>query len=256
MRKLERTFGAMRKVGGRAAVEYALAFAADSKQSDDRRVRALAAIEGNFDQKNPSDIQHILALAAADDTPDKVRDLAFLRVGEMPRDRVIGKLYEIFNNKKWQVRWVAAQIAIRMSKTDQIPEILGKLPQGKADNFALTEVLTYGDWMGNPKTMAEKDGKKARDVLLSFVRDPRLSARLTALGFFYSHGSKSDLGLLAPFENDATPTPKCDDKQKNCDWKCYVPKESNPKEKEEKDIKSLGEFVRFCVEQTIKEGKS
>jgi hypothetical protein len=254
--QLERVFGSMKKVGGRAVVQWCLEFAANAKQSDDRRVRALAAIEGAFDTKNPNDVQRLLALASADDTPDKVRDLAFLRVGEIPRDKVIAKLYETFtHNKKWQVRWVAAQVAIKMSTTAEIPEILSKLPGGKAENFAMTEALTYGDWMGNPKTMAEKDAKTARAQFLPFLKDGTVAARFTAFGFFFSHGAKSDLEMLSGFEGEKMAAPKCDDKQKECEWKCYIPKEGKPDEKEPKDVSTLGDFVKYCIQPTIKSQK-
>ncbi|HQP35103.1 MAG TPA: hypothetical protein PLI95_07990 [Polyangiaceae bacterium] len=254
--QLERVFGAMKKVGGRAVVEYCIGFASEAKQSEDRRVRALAAIEGNFDHKNQVDSQRILALASADETPDKVRDLAFMRVGEMPREKVIGKLYELFGSaKRWQVRWVAAQVAVKMSTTEQIPEILGKLPGGKAQNFSLTEALTYGEWMGNTKMMPEKGGKTARAQLAGYLKEGSTSARLVALGFFYSHGTKADLQTLGAYESDRTPAPKCDDKQKECEWKCYIPKESKPQEKEPKDVATLGDFVKYCIEPAIKEKK-
>ena len=254
--QLERVFGAMRKVGGRAVVEYCIEFAGNTKQSEDRRVRALAAIEGNFDHKNATDSQRILVLAAADETPDKVRDLAFMRVGEMPRDKVIGKLYEIFTGaKRWQVRWVAAQVAVKMSTTDQIPEIIGKLPGGKAENFSMTEALTYGDWMGNPKMMPEKDGKTAKSQFTPFLKEGQTSARLVAFGYFYGHGTKADLETLGAFESDKTPAPKCDDKQKECEWKCYIPKESNPQEKEPKEVGTIGDFVKYCIEPAIKDKK-
>lgn len=251
--QLERVFGAMRKVGGRAVVEYCLEFAANAKHTEDRRVRALAAIEGNFDTKNPNDVQRILALAAADETPDKIRDLAFLRVGEIPRDKVITKLYEIFGNpKKWQVRWVAAQVAVKMSTTEQIPEILNKLPGGKAGNFAMTEAITYGDWMGNTKLMPEKEGKTARAQFTPFLKEGSTAARFVAFGYFFSHGTKADLEMLAAHEGDKTPAPKCDDKQKECEWKCYIPKEGKPGEKEPKDVGTLGDFVKYCIEPSIK----
>jgi hypothetical protein len=256
--QLERVFGAMRQVGGRAVVEYCLQFAGDTKNSEDRRVRALAAIEGNFDTKNPNDVERIMALAAADETPDKIRDLAFMRVGEIPRDKVINKLYDLFtNNKKWQVRWVAAQVAVKMSTTDQIPEILSKFPGGKADNFSLTEALTYGDWMGNPKTMpvADKDGKPAREQFMALLKEGQTAARFTAFGFFYSHGTKADLEMLAAYHADKTPAPKCDDKQKECEWKCYIPKEGSPDEKVPKDVGTLGDFVKYCIEPAIRAQK-
>lgn len=253
--QLKKIFGAMKKLGGRAVVEFCLSYAAQSSNAEDRRALALAALEGNFDQKDANDTKRLLDLAGADDTPDKVRDLAFRRVGEMPRDKVISRLYEIFNNKRWQVRWVAAQYVIKMSDTTQIPEIMGRLPGGRAENFALTEALSYGDWMGTKSNMAEKNGKTARSELEPFLKDGNVARRTVALGWFYSHGTAQDLGFLGAYESDGTATPKCDEKQTECEWKCYVPKADKPDEKEQKEISNVGEFVRFCIEPAIKDRK-
>ena len=70
-----------------------------------------------------------------------MRDLAFQRVGEMPRDLVVGRLYPMFSAKKWKSRWVAASTVLRMSSTDQLGEFMSKLPAGPAPGFAITEPL-------------------------------------------------------------------------------------------------------------------
>ncbi len=253
--QLKKIFGAMKKLGGRPVVEFCLNYASQATNSEDRRSLALAALEGNFDQNNPDDTKRLLDLAAADDTPDKVRDLAFRRVGEMPRDKVISRLYSIFSNKRWQVRWVAAQYVIKMSDTTQIPEFMSKLPGGRAENFALTEALSYADWMGTKTNMAEKNGKTARSELEPYFRAGTVAQRTVALGWFYSHGTKADLSFLNGFENDSMSTPKCDDTQTDCQWKCYVAKADKPDEKEQKDISTVGEFVKFCVVPAIQDRK-
>ncbi len=253
---MERVFGAMKRVGGRAVVEYCLKYAADKNHAESRRVRAIAALEGNFDQKNQADISKILSIAASDETPDKVRDVAFARIGEMSRDKVIGKLYENFSAKKWQVRWVAAQTVLKMSTTTQIPEFMNKLPPAANSNFALTEALSYGDWMGNTRTMPEKEGKTARAQLTPYFKDSNPVARTTALGYFYTYGTHDDLGTLAAFESDRTPIPKCDASQKDCEWKCFVPKEGGkPDEKEGKEIGTVGDYVKYCILPAVKERK-
>jgi hypothetical protein len=247
----------MRKIGGREVVEFCLNYAANKDNPEKHRVLAVAALEGNFDQKNPEDVKRILALAANDDSPDKVRDLAFRRVGEMPRDRVISKLYEIFNNKRWQIRWVAAQYAIKMSTTKQIPEIMSHLPKGaKVHNFALTEALSYGDWMGDPSRMSVADDKGARSQLERYFTDPNITLKTTALGWFYGHGTKNDVSYLAKFESDSSPIPKCDEDQPNCDWICNVPKKGGKKgEVEAKEPSTVGEYVKYCIVPNIKERK-
>ncbi len=50
----------------------------------------------------PSDIQRILEIATAD-APDAVLDQAFRRVGEMPRELVVEKLYGLFKTDKWKI---------------------------------------------------------------------------------------------------------------------------------------------------------
>jgi hypothetical protein len=243
---LTKVFAAIKKVGTRPAVDYCLGVGADKSQSEKRRQAALAALEGRLDRNNPGDVERILAIAAAEDTPDPVRDLAFQRVGEMPRDQVIGKLYTLFGAKKWKVRWVSASLVLTMSSTTQLAEFMSKLPPGPAAGFALTEPMTYG---AKIEKMAVKDGKSPRDAVMAFLKNPSVAVRTTALGYFYANGKAADLPLVEPFRADKAPVPKVDDPEAK--WQCEVPK-ADGKETEPKDIKTVGEFVQFCVEPAMK----
>ncbi len=63
------------------------------------------------------------------------------------------ELYGLFDNENWKVRWVAAELILRMSDTGQLPEFLDKI--GKAPGMAITEPLRYGALiadMKGPKT--------------------------------------------------------------------------------------------------------
>jgi hypothetical protein len=242
---LTKIFAAIKKVGTRPAIDYCLSVASDKTLNEKRRQAALAAIEGKLDRSNPGDMEKVLALAAADDTPDSVRDLAFQRMGEMPRDQVVNKLYGLFNSHKWKVRWVAAGTVLRMSSTDQLPEFMSRLPGGLATGFAMTEPLSYG---GLIDKMTVK-GRTPREAVIPFLKEGSLAARLTALGFFYATGKAADAKLLAPLEADRFPVPKTDDPEAK--WQCEVPK-ADGKENETKDIKDVGEFVRFCVLPAMK----
>jgi hypothetical protein len=240
---LNKVFAAIKKIGTRPAVDYCLSVAMDKSQPEKRRQAALAALEGRLDRNNPSDVDKVLALAGAEDTPDSVKDLAFQRVGEMPRDVVVGRLYPMFATKKWKSRWVAASTVLRMSSTDQLGEFMSKLPTGPAPDFAISEPLTYG-------LLIEKlsvKGPKPRDAVMPYLREGSLADRLTALGYFYQNGSKSDLSVVAPFENEKTLLPKVDDPDGK--WQCAKP---DSKENELRDIKDVGEFVKFCVEPAMK----
>ncbi|HEY3592378.1 MAG TPA: hypothetical protein VGL13_00830 [Polyangiaceae bacterium] len=240
---LNKVFAALKKVGTRPAVDYCLAIAADKTQNEKRRQAALAALEGRVDRSNPGDIEKVLAIASADDTPDSVRDLAFQRIGEMPRDQVVNKLYSMFGSRKWKVRWVAATTVLKMSSTDQLPEFMAKLPVA---GLALSEPLTYG---GAIDKMTVTKGPKPRDAVMPFLKEGSVSARLAALGYFYAAGKASDAAMLNQFDSDRTLIPKTDDPEGK--WQCDVSK-ADGKESETKDVSSLGDFVRFCVLPAVK----
>jgi hypothetical protein len=244
---LTKVFAAIKKVGTRPAIEYCLAVGADKTQGEKRREAALAALEGRLDRNNAADVEKVFSIASADDVPDNVRDLAFARIGELPRDQVIGKLYGLFDAKKWKVRWVSASLVLTMSNTTQLGEFMGKLPGGAASGFALTEPLSYG---GKIEKMQVKDNRSPLDAVKPFLKEGTLAARLTALGYFYANGKVSDLPLVESLKADKTAVPKIDDPDGK--WQCDVPKGTDGKETETKNITTVGEFVSFCVEPAVR----
>jgi HEAT repeat protein len=240
--ELLRVFSSMKKVGGKPAVNFLIGFAQDKNQAEKRRAAALAALQGNLDKKDAEHAKAIMNVAAAPDTPDPVRDIALQRVGELPRPLVIDKLYELFDNPNWKVRWVAAELVLKMSETSQLPEFFNKL--GKADNMAITEPLKYGQLISMMKgtpTPAEVAAK------YSSTGNP-VQVRLAALGYYYNVGTKADLPKVASYAADKTDTPKCKEDAKDCDWKCVV---RTDKGEETKEVTTLGEFVESCVKPAM-----
>ena len=68
------------------------------------------------------------------------------------------------------------------------------------------------------------------------------------------HPSRMRVEVL---ENEKANVPVCDS-DPECKWSCEVAKEGakDPaKEREAKDIKTVGDFVRFCIEPAMKERK-
>ncbi|MFS8071254.1 MAG: hypothetical protein ACMG6S_33210, partial [Byssovorax sp.] len=245
---LVRVFASMRKVGGRACVDFLLTFAANKEQSEKRRQAALAALEGRLDRNNPDDLKRILQIASAD-APDVVLDQAFRRVGELPRELVVDKLYEIFKTDKWKIRRAAAGTVLKMSTVKHIDEFMGKLPEGSAKGFAMGEALAYGAALGDLKEGKPIDGLKR------YFTSGTGAQRTTALGYWFTFGTSADVAALAPYESDKTSAPVCET-DADCKWACEVPKEgaTDPaKERESRDIKTVGEFVRFCIEPAMKE---
>ena len=240
--ELQKVFASLKRVGGKPAVAFLLEFAQDKNQPEKRRQTALAALQGNLDKSNPSHANAILAVAGASDTPDSVRDVALQRIGELPRPLVIDKLYDLFKDPNWKVRWVAAELALKMSETPQLPEFFSKL--AGADHMAITEPLKYGGIIASMKGTP----KPAEVVEKYAAGGSPVPVRLTALGYYYNVGAAADLPKIASYTSDKAATPKCKDDAKDCDWKCEI---QTDKGSETKEIKTLGEFVEFCVKPAM-----
>jgi hypothetical protein len=240
--ELLRVFSSMKRVGGTPIVDYLIAFAENTNTEPKRRAAALAALEGNLDRNNPRHGEAMLKLAGDTNTPDVVRDVALRRVGEMPRRVVINKLYELFKSDNWKVRWVAAELALKMSDTSHVEEFMARLRE--ADGMAITEPLRYGALIGEMKGVAKPEGLAEK-----FAAKPHpVQARLSALGYFYEYGSKGDLPKLEPYSRDATKVPECKAGAQDCEWKCMIDQGT---QKEEKDIKTVGDFVTYCVKPAM-----
>lgn len=244
--ELLRALGSLRRVGGRAAVEFCLGLAGDAKAPAKRRMAALAALELRLDSKNANDVKRIFDIAMSD-APPEVLDAAFIRIGEMPRKDVVDKLYEAFKTDKWKVRRLAAKIVLRMSELKDLGEFMSKLPEKDAKGFAMAEAITYG------ASFADLKGGDVKEAVKKYF-DPATppAQRTTAASYFLTNGKPDDVAFLTPFENDRTPVPVCEGDE--CKWACYVPKDpAKPDDKELKDVKTFGDYIKMCVEPQIKD---
>lgn len=241
--ELLRVFASMKRVGGLPVVEWLLRFAQDKSQSPKRRQGSLAALQGNLDRNNGTQAAAILAVAADAETPDMVRDVALQRVGEFPRATVVERLYQLFSNPSWKVRWVAAELVLKMSDTSQLPEFFDKI--AKTEGMAITEPLRYGALIASMKGT-----KKPVDAITPYLSSSHSTpARLTALGYYYEKGTKADLDKLSNFASERAKTPSCGkDSAEGCEWKCEVTADGK---RETKDITTLGEFFEHCVKPAM-----
>jgi hypothetical protein len=242
-----RLLGALKRVGGRAAIDFCLEFSADAKAKKERRMFAMAALELRLDPKNAEDLKRVFAIATSD-APAEVLDLAFRRIGEMPREAVIDRLYEAFKlETKWKVRRSAASIVLKMAtEAKHLEEFFGKLPADKdPKNFARGEAINYGAMVGDLTTIKPEDMRKLVD---KYLPEPApLTQRVTAASFYLVHGKPEDIKTLTPFELDKMALPVCDPPDEDCKWSCFVPKEGKPSESELREIKTFGEYVKLCV---------
>lgn len=241
--ELLRIFASMKRVGGPPVVAYLLKFIQDKTQSPKLRQGALAGLQGHLDRNNAAQAEAILSVAGAVDTPDMVREAALLRVSEFPRPVVVQRLYSLFDNPNWKVRWVAAELLLRMSDTSQLPEFFERV--SKANHMALTEPLRYGALIGEMK-----GSTKPADAVQPYLASSKpVQARLTALGYYYEKGTKADLAKLSGLASDNTKTPTCAENAEGCEWKCAIT--TSDGKRETKDITTLGEFFEYCVKPAV-----
>ena len=240
--ELLRVFASLKQIGQAPAVDYLLGFAADAKRPEKRREAALAAMEGRVDRKNDGQVARLLAIASQNDTPDSVRDQALRRVGELPRKQVIDSLYALFAHANWKVRWVAAELVLKMSDTSQLDEFMGKL--GRLRDMAMTEPLRYG------KLIAALPGKPAPgEIIGSYTaRQKPVTVRLAALGYYLEQGTPAELPMLGALGADTSRVPSCPKGATDCEWTCEL---ESGGQRVAKPISSVGEFVQYCVVPAI-----
>jgi hypothetical protein len=240
--ELLRVLSTLKQIGQAPAVDYLLSFAQDKTRSEKRREAALAALEGHVDRKNPDQVTRLLDLASADDTPDSVRDQALRRVGELPRALVIEPLYGLFSRSNWKVRWVAAELVLKMSEASQLGEFMSKL--GSVRQMAITEPIRYG------KLIAGLPGEPpVRDAIGAYAAAGQPpSVRLTALGYYLDQGTRDHLATLEPMTQDRTSVPGCAKDADGCEWRCEITSDG---QQLVRPVQTVGEFVQYCVKPAI-----
>ena len=241
-RLTEEVFPAMKKIGLRPSVEWLLKYASDGQKPAERRKLALAALEGNLDKNNKDDLEKLFAIAKKDEAPDAVRDGAFRRMGEFPKEWIVPKLFSLSDPPKWKVRYVAFDLALTTFTLKQVPEFMSHLPKTDKTKSGQTEPLQYAQTI---REKLEGTPKEKLDVITPYLSSRDLGPKLVALGYFWG-GKKSDRSYVQPHANDPSPLPKCE-KDDECHWECDVPKAGNPKETESKEVKTVGEWVTTCL---------
>lgn len=240
--ELLKVFSSMKKVGKKPIVDYLLAYAQDKNSAPKRRASALAALEANLEKNNQTQADVLLRIASANDENDSVRDVALRRVGELPRKMVVERLYSLFNHENWKVRWVSAELVLKMSETSQLDEFMRNI--ARVNDMAISEPLRYGAVLGDMK------GRTKPSELIdryAAVGNP-VPVRLVALGYYYDRGTRSDLAKVERYEGDRQHVPQCRPNAEDCEWKCTI---NRANQEETKDITTVGEFVQYCVKPAM-----
>jgi len=133
-----------------------------------------------------------------------------------------------------------------MQGTRQVKEFLDRLPKTPGTKQGMTEGSSYAKYMRDLKP--DNGEPKVKDILTPYLHGnakTEFGAKMTALGYFWE-GQKADRPQVQGMENDQTPLPKCE-KEDDCGWSCDVPKAPGSKETEPKELKTVGDFVKFCL---------
>lgn len=235
--ELLRVFAAMKNVGQKPVVDYLIAYAQNKDNQETRRAAALAALEGNLSRGNAEHARIMLDFVASDEIPDSIRDVAARRVGELSRDQVAERLYSLFDNPRWQVRWTVASLLLRMSEAKHLDEFMTRL--GRTKTLAMSEPLAYGPLLAGlkgftPESMIPKYADVKQPVPL----------RLTALGYYYRFGNKTDVSKVQAYAKDSAKVPPCPAEAQACAWQCGVTENDKQVLKE---VTTVGEFVNYCI---------
>ncbi len=240
--EMMRVLSSLKKVGKAPAVEYLLALAEDGARPEKRRATALAAMESHVERDNEEHLERLLALASGDATPDSVRDLALRRIGELPRKQIIEPLYALFRKDNWKIRWVAAELALETSEAKHLAEFMKHL--GSVRNMAITEPIRYGKLIGSLK------GAQSYPALVNPYKERSQPApvRLAAFGYYLEHGRANQLDEVEGFAKDGMRVPECAAGADQCEWNCEV---VEGKDQVVKEIKTVGDFVEYCVKPAM-----
>lgn len=246
---LTRVFGSMKKIGGEAVVDWALKMGADNDMPKDlleddfvkRRALAIAALAGHVDRKNKKHVDALLKIVGDTKVPPEVVDQAFARLRELPREAVIGGLYDLFDTKDWQRRRLAGVTILKISKVKHIPEFFSKLKAKASKNFDPNEAITYAAYLAELK---EGDPLKA---LEPFMKSGDAKQRITALAYWRAVGDKTMLDKIKPYEADPQKAPRCEPNEEDafeCLWECVI---AEGDKKTPKKVTTVGEYVQYCV---------
>jgi hypothetical protein len=234
--------------GRKPVVDVLLATAADEKADPKHRALSFAALESNVDTSSDAHLKSFLDIAKSG-APDEVKLGALQRMNAYPPDVAAKAYYELFDSPNWKVRYGGAMRILDLlakvgdrSKTTPA-EFFSKLPTSDKTKFAIGEPTAYASVLS-----AMPPELRAKEAVDEAIKTDKLGALMTAIGWYYHRGTKDDLPMLAKFEKNKSPVPKCSEEDE-CGWAspgCPVPKAGSD-EVEYKPVSNVAEYVQFCV---------
>jgi hypothetical protein len=171
-----------------------LEIASSKKSSEDRRTRALQALEGKVGAQN---LDQVLGLALDGSNPVSVRDYAFDRVGDIRSPKALASMWPLVQNGEDQrLRWRAGELVLAIGGNAVIDEFFTKLAPGSG--FPPEELDGYAQRMAqmNPPP---------REAALAQLHSQDWWDNVVALDYFQRKGAEADIADMTPLTKNATP---------------------------------------------------
>lgn len=229
-----RVFSSFKRLGEAPTLRYLSQFAADEKRPEKLRAGALAAMEGHAAQASSDVLTTLFSIAEKPATSGNLRGLALLRIGEADAALTRKRLDALMTATDADVRFSATELVLGQADKKDLPAILRRL--GDVEHMSVGEPLRYGRLLG------AIDGLDV-NALDSYIskRNAPVAIRLTALGYYYAYGVKSDVPALSRVSRDQQAVPECDKEDDSCSWYC-----------DQTEVKTVGDFYDHCVEPHMK----
>jgi hypothetical protein len=171
-----------------------LQIASNKKNSDDRRTRALQALEGKVGAEH---LDQVLGLALDGSNPVSVRDYAFDRVGDTRSPKALASMWPLVQNADdGRLRWRAGELVLAIGGNSVLNEFFEKLPKGAG--FQPEELDGYAQRMAqmNPPP---------REAALAQLHSQDWWGNVIALNYFQRKGTEADIAEMTPLTRTATP---------------------------------------------------
>lgn len=187
---------AMKYVADQPEVSKRLLEIASSKDksAEDRRTRALQALEGKVGAQQ---LDQVLALALDASNPVSVRDYAFDRVGDIRDPRALASMWPLVQNGEDQrLRWRAGELVLAIGGNAVLNEFFEKLAPGAG--FPPEELDGYAQRMAqmNPPP---------REAALAQLHSADWWDNVIALDYFQRKGTEADIADMTALSKNANP---------------------------------------------------
>lgn len=187
---------AMKHLNTERVVQDRLLEVARTSSDEERRTRALQALEGGV---RPDQVDALLDLALDQEAPMRVRDYAFDRVSDSRASSALARLWPVFEQRPhpdWRMRWRVGTLILTLGGNEVAQDFLNRLGD---QPYAREELHNYGERISQMRP-------PPNDSMDAHLRSPKWYVRAVALYFWEKRATAADLPRITNLESDAAAT--------------------------------------------------